>query len=64
MKTDKADKADLKTQIIKHLAAKLSVVEQPEDYKVSQWEIDILNAGIKAGQYIIELKMKNNEVVK
>jgi hypothetical protein len=59
-----SNKEELKTGIIRELASEKLVVNNPKDYKVSQWEIDIFNAGIEAGKYIIELKLKNNEVLK
>lgn len=47
---------ELKIGIIKELASKKLVVDAPEEHEVSQWEIDIFNAGLEAGMYINKLK--------
>lgn len=51
----KAEPNELKIGIIKELASKKLATDKPKDYQVSQWEIDIFEAGIEAGKYIAKL---------
>lgn len=57
------DNSDMKYRIslIKELAAKQSIVDHPEQYNVSQWELDIMKLGIKACHSIGRIGQLTND---